>query len=178
MDPRAPGKLDDYLPRSEVLTTLGDGAAGSTWATLNKETSEKFQPLGESLSEMSKLSALLIFGALITPTRLVHADWRGWVLAVIAIVGVRIGVMMLSLVRSRLTTQERLTAPWFGPKGFASVIYALIAVREPFPEGHRVLTLVAITIALSIVLHSSSDVPVAERLKVDPPGSLPGGERS
>lgn len=163
-----PGRFLDANPY------LAAFVAGSTWATLNKESTEKFKPFGESLSELSKFAALLVFGALITPTRLLHAGWQGWVLAVIAIVVVRIGVMLLSLVRSRLTMQERWVAAWFGPKGFASVIYALIAVKDPFPEGDRVLTLAAVTIAL----HSSSDVPVAKRLDVEPPGSLPTDERS
>jgi sodium/hydrogen antiporter len=166
-----PGRFLDVNPY------LAAFVAGSTRATPNKETSEKFKSLGESMSELSKFAGLLIFGALITPTRLAHAGWRGWALGAIAIVGVRIGVMMLSLVRSRLTKQERLVAAWFGPKGFASVIYALIAVRKPFPEGDRVPTLVAVTVALSIALDSSSDVPVAKRLNVEPPGSLPTGDR-
>ena len=33
----------------------------------------------------------------------------------------------------------------------------------------------AITIALSIVLHSSTDVPVAKALRVEPPDNLPTG---
>ncbi|MFD7657998.1 hypothetical protein ACFV4N_28840 [Actinosynnema sp. NPDC059797] len=35
--------------------------------------------------------------------------------------------------------------------------------------------LVAAAIALSIVLHSSSDVPVAEALRIEPPDNLPTG---
>jgi NhaP-type Na+/H+ or K+/H+ antiporter len=162
-----------YLDANPYLAAF---AAGSTLATFDEETAEMFKPFGESMSELSKFAALLVFGALITPTRLLQAGWQGWLLAVIAIVVVRIGVMMLSLLRSRLTIQERLTAAWFGPKGFASVIYALLVLDSPLPEGDRVLTLVAVAIALSITLHSSSDVPVAKRLKVEPPGSLPRGD--
>ncbi|HZE16345.1 MAG TPA: hypothetical protein VE197_11885, partial [Mycobacterium sp.] len=38
-----------------------------------------------------------------------------------------------------------------------------------------VFDLVAVTIAISIVLHSSTDVAVARTLRVNPPNNLPSG---
>ena len=37
------------------------------------------------------------------------------------------------------------------------------------------LDLIAVTIALSIILHSSTDVPVAHMLRIEPPDHLPAG---
>ncbi|MEV0068017.1 cation:proton antiporter [Amycolatopsis sp. NPDC050768] len=150
-------------------------AAGSTLATVDKTAAEQFEPLGDLLSEITKFAALLVFGALITPDRLSHLDAGGWVLAVLAILLVRRAAMLLSLLRTPLSGRERATAAWFGPKGFASVVYGLLALQSGIADSELLFDLVAVTIALSIVLHSSTDVPIAKLLRVEPPGNLPTG---
>ena len=149
-------------------------AAGSTLATLDHVAAEKFEPFGDLLSELTKFAALLVFGALITPQRLTGLTWVQWLLPVIAIVLVRPAALLLSLLWTKMPGRERLTAAWFGPKGFASVVYGLLALQSGIPDSDLVFDLVAATIALSIVLHSTTDVPVAKLLRVDPPDDLPG----
>lgn len=148
-------------------------AAGSTLATLDRVTAESFEAFGDLLSELTKFAALLVFGALITPERLTSLSWVQWLLPVIAILVVRPAALLLSLLWSRMPAQERLTAAWFGPKGFASVVYGLLALQSGIPDSDLVFDLVAATIALSIVLHSTTDVPVAKMLRIDPPDALP-----
>lgn len=150
-------------------------AAGSTVATMDRVAAERFEHFGDLLSETTKFAALLVFGALITPDRLADLSVGDWAVAVIAILLVRPAAMMLSLLRTTLPPRERSVAAWFGPKGFASVVYGLLALQAGIPAGEHVFDLVAITIALSIVLHSSTDVPVAKALRVEPPDNLPTG---
>jgi NhaP-type Na+/H+ or K+/H+ antiporter len=150
-------------------------AAGSTIATLDRVAAERFEHFGDLLSETTKFAALLVFGALITPDRISDLSLGDWAVAVIAILLVRPAAMLLSLLRTSLPARERSVAAWFGPKGFASVVYGLLAVQAGIPSGDHVFDLVAVTIALSIVLHSSTDVPVAKALRVEPPDNLPTG---
>jgi NhaP-type Na+/H+ or K+/H+ antiporter len=150
-------------------------AAGSTLATLDHVSAEQFEPLGDQLAELTKFAALLVFGALITPERLSHLGWSGWLLAAMAILVVRPASMLVSLVRTPLPREERFTAAWFGPKGFASVVYGLLALQSGIPDRELLFDLVGVTIALSIVLHSSTDVPVARMLRIEPPDELPSG---
>lgn len=150
-------------------------AAGVTLATMDRVSAEHFEHFGDLLSETTKFAALLVFGALITPDRLSHLSFGDWAVAVIAIVLIRPAAMMFSLIRTSLPARERSAAAWFGPKGFASVVYGLLALQAGIPAGEHVFDLVAITIALSIVLHSSTDVPVAKALRMEPLGGLPTG---
>ncbi|WP_103355501.1 sodium:proton antiporter [Amycolatopsis sp. CA-128772] len=152
-------------------------AAGSTLATMDKTAAEHFEPLGDLLSEITKFAALLVFGALVTPERLGHLSVGGWVLAVLAIVLVRPAAMLLSLLRTKMSGRERAAAAWFGPKGFASVVYGLLALQSGIPAAQLVFDLVTVTIALSIVVHSSTDVPVAKALSFEPPDNLPTGRQ-
>ncbi|MCB1287263.1 MAG: cation:proton antiporter [Mycobacterium sp.] len=150
-------------------------AAGSALATVDHVAAETFEPLGDLLSELTKFAALLLFGALITPNRLADLGWQGWALAILAIVVVRPASMLLSLIRTPMPRAERLTAAWFGPKGFASVVYGLLVLQAGIPDGAKLFDLIAVTIALSIILHSSTDVPVAHKLRIEPPDHLPAG---
>ncbi len=67
-------------------------------------------------------------------------------------------------------------AGWFGPKGFASLVYGLFVAASGLPGGDRVFGLIAVTTALSIVLHSSTDVPVARWVRSAK--VAPGGDRA
>lgn len=151
-------------------------AAGSTLATMDRVAAEHFEPLGDLLSELTKFAALLVFGALITPDRLSNLGVGGWTLAVLSILLVRPAAMAISLIKTPLDQRERAAAAWFGPKGFASVVYGLLVLQAGLAESEKVFDLVAVTIALSIVLHSSTDVPVARALRVEPPDNLPSGK--
>ncbi|MGI9033700.1 MAG: cation:proton antiporter, partial [Acidimicrobiales bacterium] len=67
----------------------------------------------------------------------------------------------LSLLGSGVRGVQLLTVAWFGPKGFASVVYGLLIWAAAIPDGDLVFALVATTTAISIVAHSSTDVVVA-----------------
>lgn len=151
-------------------------AAGSTLATLDEVAAQRFEPFGDVLSEATKFAAVLVFGALITPTWLSHLGWMAWLFAALALVVVRPAALMLSLLRTRLPWRERLGTAWFGPKGFASVVYGLLALQSGIADAQRVFDLAAVTIVLSIALHSSTDAPVAHLFRIEPPDNLPAGQ--
>ena len=72
---------------------------------------------------------------------------------------------------------------WFGPKGFASVVYGLLVLQAGIPQGKEAYTLIAVCIAFSIIAHSSTDVPIARLFHVDdlvdtgsPPQSRPADD--
>jgi NhaP-type Na+/H+ or K+/H+ antiporter len=69
--------------------------------------------------------------------------------------------LWLSFLRSGLDLREQAAAMWFGPKGFASVVYGLLVLESGIAAADDIFHLVALTIVLSILLHSSTDVVVA-----------------
>lgn len=50
---------------------------------------------------------------------------------------------------------------WFGPKGFASVVYAILILQSGISQAEHLFHVLAFVIALSVVAHSSTDVLVA-----------------
>ena len=135
--------------------------AGITVATHGQREAEAFREVGDLIAELLKLAALLVFGLLISPPFLAEIRFGGWVFAVLALVVARPAALLVSFLRSHLSAREQLAAMWFGPKGFASVVYGLLVLRADIAASDAIFHLTALTIALSIFAHSSTDVIVA-----------------
>ncbi len=148
-------------------------AGGAVVARLNPRAQESFAELGEQLAELAKFAALLVFGALLTPQLFSSIGVGGWVVAALSLVLVRPASLMVSLVGSQLERRELFAAAWFGPKGFASVVYGLLVLHSGIPQAVNAYELVAVCIGLSIVAHSSTDVPVARLFAVEQFAGLP-----
>jgi NhaP-type Na+/H+ or K+/H+ antiporter len=136
-------------------------AAGVTVTTVGEGQKEAFEEFGELIAELFKLAALLVFGALLAPTFLIEVPWYGWLFAVLALFVARPVALWVSFVGSGLGLREQAAAMWFGPKGFASVVYGLIVLQSGIPAASEIFHLIAVTIGLSILLHSSTDTLVA-----------------
>jgi sodium/hydrogen antiporter len=148
-------------------------AAGITLATVAPRATHSFEQFGELVSELTKFAAVLVFGALLTPAFVLDLTLGEWVVALLALFVIRPASVLVSLWRTDLPRRERYAAAWFGPKGFASVVYGLLAVQSGIPEAETVFELVALTIAVSMVAHSMSDVPVAKAFDVEELAGLP-----
>ena len=145
--------------------------AGITVATFGPREAAAFHALGEVVAEMLKLAALLVFGLLISPPFLREIPLTGWVLAVLALVVARPLALWIAFLGSGLTRREQAAAMWFGPKGFASVVYGLLVLQSGIGAADELFHLVALTITLSIVAHASTDVVVARLF--DEPDEVP-----
>ncbi|GAA2112290.1 cation:proton antiporter [Microlunatus panaciterrae] len=148
-------------------------AGGVMVARLNPAAQESFAPLGDQCAELAKFAALLVFGALLTPALLASVGVGGWIVAVLSLVLVRPASLYLSLLGGNLERRELFAAAWFGPKGFASVVYGLLVLHSGIPQAKDAYELVAVCIGLSIIAHSSTDVPVARMFQVEAMADLP-----
>lgn len=139
-------------------------SAGVTVTTISERFAEAFARFGHLISELLKLLAVLIFAALISPAFLGEVDLVGYVFAVCALVVARPMALAVSFYRSGIERREWLAAAWFGPKGFASILYGVLVLDAQVAYADEMFHLIAIVIALSIVAHSSTDVLIARRL--------------
>ncbi|MFF3672679.1 cation:proton antiporter [Streptomyces sp. NPDC002120] len=129
----------------------GQGDAG--------RTAEFTETLGGLLAAIS----LLVFGAVLLGPTLEHLSWRICLYAVLSLTVVRMLPVVLSLAGSGLRPGTVAYIGWFGPRGLASVVLALLVVEEHVPGVDLVGRVVAITVGLSVLLHGVSAVPLAER---------------
>lgn len=148
-------------------------SAGAVLTAASPEARTAFEPLGEALAELAKFAALLVFGALLTPQLLGDLSIGGYVAVVLAIALIRPASLLISLIGTRFDRREKLVAAWFGPKGFASVVYGLLVLQSGIPQGQEAYTLIAVCIAASIIAHSSTDVPIARLFNVEDLAGIP-----
>ncbi len=136
-------------------------AAGVTVACVSKKLRDDFHRFGETVAELFKLAALIVFGALISPAFFREISWAGYLFAFLALFVARPLALAVALVGSELSGRERATAAWFGPKGFASVVYGLLLLNAAVPQGNEMFHLIALVVVGSMIAHSSTDVLIA-----------------
>ena len=126
---------------------------------------EKADELPELLGEVLALAVWFLFGAGLVPVAVEHFDLPLLVYALLSLTVVRIVPVALSLLGSELDRRTVLFVGWFGPRGLASVVFALLAVEE-LGETPLVLSAVGavtLTVLLSVVLHGVSAGPLGAR---------------
>jgi NhaP-type Na+/H+ or K+/H+ antiporter len=122
--------------------------------------------LAELGGSLLSLVLWFIFGAAFVIPAFEDLDARVVVYAVCSLTVVRMVPVAIALLGS---AQERATVAfigWFGPRGLASVVFALLAVEDLGDNDPRVLTAVhtiAITIVLSVVAHGLTGRPLTGR---------------
>jgi NhaP-type Na+/H+ or K+/H+ antiporter len=130
-----------------------------------------YHAFSESVAELLKLAALLVFGSLVSREFFFTVGLRGYLFAALVLLAARPIALLVALAGSELPRRERLAAMWFGPKGFASVIYGLMVYHSGMAGAAESFRLVALVVIGSIIAHSSTDVLVARWLQPDKPGA-------
>ncbi|CAN5874052.1 cation:proton antiporter [soil metagenome] len=138
-------------------------SAGVTMVTVTPHFRDAFHEFGELITELLKLAAILVFGALISLTFLGEIGPGGYVFALLTLFVVRPAAILLSFVGSRLGWREWFAVAWFGPKGFASVVYGLLVLESGVALADEMFHIIAIAVVASILLHSSTDVVIARQ---------------
>jgi NhaP-type Na+/H+ or K+/H+ antiporter len=92
-------------------------------------------------------------------------SWQNLVYAVLALTVLRMVPVALSLLGSGLRLQTVTFVGWFGPRGLASIIFALIAFEslQEEPAVATVLSVIATTVVLSVLAHGLTASPWAQR---------------
>ena len=154
-------------------TFLGAFAAGITVATMNRSIAQAFERFGALVAELLKLLALLLFGVAIAPRFFVALSGWDYLFVGLATFAVRPIAIALSLAGTRLSKREIFTVGWFGPKGFASVVYGILILQAGLG---RLAHLVGVAVAASIVVYSSTDILVGRWFTEKTPEAGPAAE--
>ena len=109
----------------------------------------------QGLSELLGFAVWLLFGVAALPVIRDHLGWRGLVFAVLSLTVIRMGPVAVSLIGSGMRVQSVAFIGWFGPRGLASVVFALLAVEDlPVDDSLRTaIATLAMTVLLSVILH-------------------------
>lgn len=133
-------------------------SGGVTLASMRQDFADAFREISLPCAEALKLAALLVFGTIIDLRMLFVLGWIGIVFAVAVLLAARPLALSIALFRADLSAREWCAAAWFGPKGFASVIYGLMILATSLERKEWLFNTCALVIMLSVVAHSSTEV--------------------
>jgi sodium/hydrogen antiporter len=122
----------------------------------------------EQSGDLASMVSWLIFGALAVPVIGDAWSWSVLAYAVLSLTIVRMLPVALVLVGTGLDRFSVAFIGWFGPRGLASVIFALLALEDLHEAGHDVVAVIALTVLLSVVAHGVSAVPLAKAFSASP----------
>ena len=100
------------------------------------------------------------FGALAVGMMLPHVTWQIVAYAVLSLTLVRMVPVAIAMLRTGAQLPTVAFIGWFGPRGLASIVFALIALENDIPDKQTLLTTVMLIILLSVFLHGLSSVPL------------------
>jgi sodium/hydrogen antiporter len=136
-------------------------AGSARWA----DDEESVFTLTESLADLSGYLVWLVFGFAATPVMLAHASWSGLVYALLSLTVFRMVPIGIAMLRSGFHCRTVAFVGWFGPRGLATVVFALIALEslELTDSGRQVLATVALVVLTSVVAHGLTAGPFGRR---------------
>jgi NhaP-type Na+/H+ or K+/H+ antiporter len=145
---------------SEV--TIGNGliaafVCGIAMAASEREVPEGFVEFAENASTIFQVLTFFVFGALIVATGFDHSVPPLIAFVAFALLIARPVAVLLALLRTGLPRSERRFMAWFGPKGVASMLFALFVLKSGVDHGELIFDVAAIAIICSIVAHGLTD---------------------
>lgn len=117
----------------------------------------------EQAGGLVSLLVWLAFGAIGVPIMLDHATWTTVLYAVLSLTLVRMVPVALACLGAGLDRATVLFMGWFGPRGLASLLFALLALEELGSDADEAVAVIALTVFLSVLAHGLSATPLAAR---------------
>ena len=123
---------------------------------------EPLRDFGEAEGQLFGLATFLLFGMVALVPAIEKANASCYIYAVLSLTVIRMLPTTLALVGLKLKTSTVLFLSWFGPRGLASLLFALLVIGEfNLPHGDKILTIAVLTVVLSMVAHGISAGPGA-----------------
>ncbi|MGA9870758.1 MAG: cation:proton antiporter, partial [Rhodococcus sp. (in: high G+C Gram-positive bacteria)] len=138
---------------------------GLAFGAIRKRVGGEISHLIEELGDLFNAITFIVFGAVLLSLALGHLTWQIVLYSVLSLTVVRMVPVTLSLFGLHARTPTIAFIGWFGPRGLATIVFAILILEEhnDLPNQELILTTAATTIALSILAHGITAPPLAER---------------
>ncbi len=151
--------------------------AGLTLGNCSRAICECLYEFAEAEGQLLTLVIFMIFGAVMAPMVIGHLTWQIVLYGLLSLTVIRLLPVAVSLSGARMQWDTVLFLGWFGPRGLASILFALLVVEESSLPGREViLVIVVVTVLLSVFGHGLTAYPGAKWYgrRVEKSGRKPG----
>jgi NhaP-type Na+/H+ or K+/H+ antiporter len=135
-------------------------AGGLLFGAIEKKHKERLLLAAEGTGDTLALITWVVFGAGVVGQAAGAFSWEVVLYALLSLTVVRMLPVFLTLAGMGIRADEKLFMGWFGPRGLASIVFAVIVLNEHLPGGGIIAMTVVCTIVLSVVAHGLSANPL------------------
>lgn len=136
--------------------------AGLTYGNLRVEYSKFLHEFTETESQFLSYLTFFLFGALILPEALPHMTLQMFLFAGLSLTVVRMIPVAIAMLGTGYKLPEIGFMGWFGPRGLASLLFALLVLEDlNVMQAEFIQTAVATTVLASIILHGLTAAPMS-----------------
>ncbi len=129
-----------------------------------KEKTHKLVLAAEGTGEALALVTWMLFGSAVIGQVFEFFTWQVVVYALLSLTVVRMLAVFFSLSGTGEDMGSRLFLGWFGPRGLASIVFAIIVLNKNIPGGNLMALVVVCTVFFSLVAHGISANPLAKKM--------------
>ena len=138
--------------------------AGLVFRAVIKRDPEDVNRLTEEVGGVLNGVTFILFGAILLGPALGEISWELALYAVLSLTVVRMLPVAIAMLGSHARVPTVGFLGWFGPRGLASIVFALIVIEESqLPHEQLLVLAVYLTVGLSIFAHGLTAAPLADR---------------
>jgi len=138
--------------------------AGAVFRLALGRDPEELNHLTEETGDILNGVTFVLFGAILLGPTLQELDWQIVLYATLSLTLVRMLPVAIAMLGSHARAPTVAFLGWFGPRGLASIVFAVIVIEESsLPHEHIVVLTTYLTVGLSVLAHGISAAPLAER---------------
>ena len=143
-----------------IAAFVGGLAFGAMRRHHGGEVSHLIEQTGAILAAVT----FVLFGAVLLGPAIGDLTWQIALYAVLSLTLVRMVPVAISMLGTGVRRPTVAFLGWFGPRGAASIVFALLVLEEQgLPHENTVLTIAFVTVGLSVLLHGVTAAPLARR---------------
>jgi NhaP-type Na+/H+ or K+/H+ antiporter len=137
---------------------------GFLFGALRRDTSGEVSYLVDQGGELFNAVTFIVFGAVILGPLLDDVTWQIVLYALLSLTVVRMLPVALAMLGTGARRPTVAFLGWFGPRGLASIVFAVILIDDTeVPHLQTLLLAITVTIALSVYVHGLTARPLTER---------------
>jgi NhaP-type Na+/H+ or K+/H+ antiporter len=134
---------------------------GITFGLLAGRSTHKLVLAAEGVAETLALLTWLLFGVAVIGQLVGLITWQVFVYAILSLTLIRVLPTFLSLTGSGESVNSRFFLSWFGPRGLASIVFAVIVLDYELPGAELMSLVVVVTVFFSLIAHGVSARPLS-----------------
>jgi NhaP-type Na+/H+ or K+/H+ antiporter len=138
---------------------------GMVFGGLRRRAGGEVGYLVDELGALLAAATFVVFGATLLEPSLDNVTWAVFGYAVLSLTVVRMLPVAIAMAGTGARPPTLAFLGWFGPRGLASIVFAVLLVEAEgkLPNEGVLLTTIFVTIGLSVLLHGLTAAPLARR---------------